>query len=102
MSASAEETYFEQRQAFDYQELGTGFASTEPLLSEAYYGAESEAVFRHYWLNVGRVEDITEPGDYFVNDLAVAARQCRSCAPPTTRSRHTKTCAVTALTRDAV
>ncbi len=55
-----------------YRELGTGPASIEPYISPEYFELERERIFRRVWLNVGRVEEIPQPGDYFVQDLAVA------------------------------
>ena len=55
-----------------YAELGTGPAAIEPYISPEYFELERERVFRRVWLNVGRVEEIPQPGDYFVQDLAVA------------------------------
>ena len=41
----------------------------EPYISEEYFKLEQERVFRKVWLNVGRIEQIPNPGDYFVKDL---------------------------------
>ena len=54
-----------------YPDLGTGPVSIEPYISAEYFEKEREHIFRKVWLNVGRVEQIPEPGDYFVKDLAV-------------------------------
>ncbi len=54
-----------------YPELGTGPVPIEPYISPEYFEKEREYIFRKVWLNVGRVEQIPEPGDYFVKDLAV-------------------------------
>ena len=54
-----------------YPELGTGPVPLEPYISREYYEQERERIFRKVWLNVGRVEQIPHPGDYFVKDLAV-------------------------------
>ncbi len=54
-----------------YPELGTGPVSIEPYISREYFERERELIFRKVWLNVGRVEQIPTPGDYFVKDLAV-------------------------------
>ena len=55
-----------------YPELGTGPVSTEPYYSEAHYELEKQRLFKRTWLSIGRVEQVAEPGDYFVTDLAVA------------------------------
>ncbi len=52
-----------------YPDLGTAPLPTEPYVSEEYFALERDRVFRRCWLNVGRVEDIPEAGDYFVRDI---------------------------------
>ncbi len=52
-----------------YPELGTSPIPIEPYISRAYFEKERELIFRKVWLNVGRVEQIPNPGDYFVRDL---------------------------------
>ena len=47
----------------------TGPIPIEPYISEDYFKLEQERVFRKVWLNVGRIEQIPNPGDYFVKDL---------------------------------
>jgi phenylpropionate dioxygenase-like ring-hydroxylating dioxygenase large terminal subunit len=54
-----------------YPELGTEPLPIEPYISRAYFEKERERIFRKVWLNVGRVEQIPQPGAYFVKDLAV-------------------------------
>ena len=54
-----------------YRELGTGPLTTEPYISEEYFALERNRVFRRSWLNVGRVEEIPDPGDYFVREIAI-------------------------------
>jgi len=54
-----------------YPELGTGPIPIEPYISCEYFERERELIFRKVWLNVGRVEQIPNPGDYIVRDLAV-------------------------------
>jgi phenylpropionate dioxygenase-like ring-hydroxylating dioxygenase large terminal subunit len=54
-----------------YPELGTGPLPIEPYISREHFEKERERIFRKVWLNVGRVEQIPNPGDYFVKDLAV-------------------------------
>ena len=54
-----------------YPEVGTGPVSTESCISEAFYERERERVFRRCWLNVGRVDSVPGPGDYFVQEIAV-------------------------------
>ena len=54
-----------------YPELGTGPIPIEPYISREYFEKEQALIFRKVWLNIGRVEQIPNPGDYFVKDLAV-------------------------------
>jgi phenylpropionate dioxygenase-like ring-hydroxylating dioxygenase large terminal subunit len=54
-----------------YPELGTEPLPIEPYISRTYFEKERERIFRKVWLNVGRVEQIPQPGAYFVKDLAV-------------------------------
>ena len=51
--------------------LGTGPVSVEPCRSAEYFERERDAIFKHTWLNVGRIEEIPNPGDYFVRNIAV-------------------------------
>ena len=39
--------------------------------SPEYFELERKYVWRESWLLVGRIEDIPEPGDYFVKDIEV-------------------------------
>jgi len=55
-----------------YPELGTGPVSYEDSISPAYYEVEREAIFRHSWLNVGRVEQLPRKGSYFTRELDAA------------------------------
>lgn len=40
-------------------------------VSEEYFEQEREKIFKRVWLNVGRVEDIPEVGNYIVHDLPI-------------------------------
>ena len=62
---------YDKRWSEDYPELGTGLVPTEPCYSPEYYRLEQEKVFSKVWLQVGRVESVAKPGDYFVGDIAV-------------------------------
>ena len=59
----------DKRWAEKYPEVGTGPVSAESCISQEYFELEREKVFRRTWLNVGRVEDVPNPGDYIVKDL---------------------------------
>ena len=54
-----------------YPELGTAPVPIRSCVDPEAFEAEREAVFRRQWLNVGRVELIPEPGDFFVKDIEV-------------------------------
>ena len=60
-----------RRWSKEYPELGTGPVPAESYISPEYFELERERIFRRTWLNVGRVEDIPNAGDYFVRELAV-------------------------------
>ncbi len=51
--------------------LATDPVPVEPYASSEYFEREREAIFKRCWLNVGRIDDIPEAGDYFLQDLAV-------------------------------
>ena len=55
-----------------YPELGTGPVSYEDSISPEYYELEREAIFRHSWLNVGRVEQLPRKGSYFTKEIDAA------------------------------
>src|SRR3989442_1434850 len=52
-----------------YAELGSGLIPVEPYISPEYYEREKAHIFKKTWLQVGRVEEIPEAGDYFVRKL---------------------------------
>lgn len=51
--------------------VGTGLLATDPNTSAEYFEMERQKIFKRVWLNVGRVNEIPEPGDYIVVDLEV-------------------------------
>ena len=54
-----------------YPELGTEPIPIEPCVSPEYFELERERIYKQTWLNVGRIEQLPRPGDYFVQDLPV-------------------------------
>jgi phenylpropionate dioxygenase-like ring-hydroxylating dioxygenase large terminal subunit len=54
-----------------YPELGTEPVPIDGYVSPDYFERERTQIFRRVWLNIGRVEQIPAPGDYFVKDLPV-------------------------------
>lgn len=62
-----QETFFTDR----YPELGKGPVPVEPYISPEYYEREKEQIFKKTWLQIGRVEEIPNAGDFFVKELEV-------------------------------
>ncbi|MFT4560450.1 MAG: phenylpropionate dioxygenase-like ring-hydroxylating dioxygenase large terminal subunit [Gammaproteobacteria bacterium] len=54
-----------------YPDIGTGPVPVEPYISREYFEKERDRIFSKVWLNVGRIEQIPNAGDYFVKELAV-------------------------------
>jgi phenylpropionate dioxygenase-like ring-hydroxylating dioxygenase large terminal subunit len=54
-----------------YPELGTAPLPVEAYTSAEQFALEREHIFRTVWLNVCRVEQIPNPGDYFVRDIGI-------------------------------
>lgn len=64
--------YFPNRFLKRYREqLGTGPVPIEPFISAEYFLRERETIFKHCWLNIGRIEQIPNPGDFFTTELEV-------------------------------
>ena len=55
-----------------YPGLTTEPVSYEDSISPEFYRLEREAIFKRAWLNVGRLEQIPKPGNYFTKDIAAA------------------------------
>ena len=49
----------------------SGPVPAEPIFSDEYSALERDRIFRRTWINVGRVEDVPEAGDFFVRDIVV-------------------------------
>lgn len=49
--------------------LGKGPVSVEQYISPEFFEREKEQIFKKTWIQVGRVEQIPNTGDYFVKDL---------------------------------
>ena len=54
-----------------YPELGTGPIPVDYYVSREYFEREQALIFRKVWLIAGRIDQIPNPGDFFVKDLAV-------------------------------
>lgn len=55
-----------------YPDLEPGPIPVEPYLSQDYYDAEIEKIFKRDWLVVARDEELAKPGDYKVKRLDFA------------------------------
>ena len=61
-----------KRWTLDHPELGTGPLPITPYLSAEYFEQEREKIFTRTWMCTGKkVEEIPQPGDYLVLDIAV-------------------------------
>ena len=47
-----------------YPDLGTGPISYRDSTSPEFYALERAAIFKRAWLNLCRVEEIADPGDF--------------------------------------
>ena len=52
-----------------HPELGTGPVPTDMYWQPEFYDREMDAIYKRAWLNVGRVEQVKTPGDFFVKDI---------------------------------
>ncbi|MCY4612558.1 MAG: aromatic ring-hydroxylating dioxygenase subunit alpha [Nitrospira sp.] len=63
----------EKQWAEKYPGLGTEPVPTEPFISEEHFRLERDRIFRRTWINVGRVEEIPNAGDFFVREIAICS-----------------------------
>lgn len=66
-----EDREFETKLKSDTPPMGDGPLPVEPYVSAEFFEREREAVFKRAWLQVARVEDLPNPGDYLVVDVEV-------------------------------
>lgn len=52
-----------------YPEIGTAPVPTDAYHDPVFFEKEIEAVFKRSWYMIGRVDQIPEPGDYFVYEM---------------------------------
>lgn len=52
-----------------YPDLGRGPIPIKPYIDKDYFELEKRHVFKKTWQHVGRVEEVQNPGEYFVRDL---------------------------------
>lgn len=57
-------------QAYPY--LGTGDVDYSDSVSEEFHRKEMDAIFKQAWLNLGRIEQLPEPGSYFTKEMEFA------------------------------
>lgn len=62
----------DRKVTLDHPDLGIGLVPVESCVSQELFELEMEAIFRRVWINVGRVEEVPDPGDFVVKDLAFA------------------------------
>lgn len=53
-----------------YPHLDRGPIAAEVFTSAEQFEREREHIFKKVWLNMGRLEQIPNPGDYLVKDIA--------------------------------
>ncbi|MEB3048185.1 SRPBCC family protein [Mycolicibacter sp. MYC123] len=56
----------------EHYELGTGPVSFADSTSREFFELERDAVFKRAWLNIGRIEEVPEPGSYATKEIEVA------------------------------
>ena len=61
----------EKQWAEKYPDLGSAPVPVEPYVSDAHYALERDLIFRKAWINVGRVDEIPNAGDYVVREIAI-------------------------------
>lgn len=63
-----------KRWTLDHPELGTGPIPVAPYISDEYFAAMRDNVFKKVWMCTGkRVDEIPSPGDFFVHDIELVS-----------------------------
>lgn len=62
-----------------YPEIGTGPVATDIYRDPTFYEKELEAIFKRSWYMIGRVEQIPNPGDFFVTELPTFRQSLLIC-----------------------
>lgn len=62
-----------------YPDVGTGPVATDIYRDPVFYEKELAAVFQRSWYMIGRVEQIANPGDFFVADLPTFRQSLLIC-----------------------
>lgn len=71
MPVAQTEKSFDHFYTADHPELGRGPVSVESYVSPDYFELEKQHVFRESWLLFCHGNEIPNPGDYKVRDIAV-------------------------------
>ena len=66
-----EDRVFEMKQGTEVPVMGDAPLPVEPYVSAEFFEREREKIFKRAWLQVARVEDVPNPGDYLVRKLEV-------------------------------
>ena len=61
----------DRRYADIYPELGTGPIPVSTCTSPEWHEKEREAIFKRCWINIGRVEELPNAGDYLVKKMSM-------------------------------
>jgi phenylpropionate dioxygenase-like ring-hydroxylating dioxygenase large terminal subunit len=62
-----------------YPEIGTGPVPTRIYHDPAFYEKEIEAIFKRSWFMIGRVDQLPEPGSFFVYELPTFGQSVLIC-----------------------
>ncbi|CAN7598919.1 Rieske 2Fe-2S domain-containing protein [Phenylobacterium sp. LjRoot219] len=62
-----------------YPDVGTGPVATEIYCDPVFYEKELAAIFQRSWYMIGRVEQIANPGDFFVAELPTFRQSLLIC-----------------------
>lgn len=65
------ERIFETKLHSDTPEMGNDPLPVEPYVSKAFFEQERENIFKRSWLEVARVEELPNPGDYITVNVEV-------------------------------
>jgi phenylpropionate dioxygenase-like ring-hydroxylating dioxygenase large terminal subunit len=71
MSVAETVKSFDHYYTHDFPGLGTGPVSVESYISQEYFELERKHIFRRSWLLFCHVNEIPNPGDYKVKDVAI-------------------------------
>ena len=64
-----------------YPQVDMGPLPIEPYISEEFFEAEREKIFKRMWLYVGRAERLPKPGDYFTQTIEAVRTKKHGTSP---------------------